>query len=70
MTQNRIENSADLLKRQWRSGDLSTTDYLLALNQRAQSMLAGIELEKQTKQALIDVLQESARLMNEIMLTQ
>ncbi|RIY38741.1 TolC family protein [Neopusillimonas maritima] len=70
VTQNRIENSADLLKRQWRSGDLSTTDYLLALNQRAQSMLAGIELEKQTKQALIDVLQESARLMNEITLTQ
>ena len=40
----RVENSAKLLERQWRSGDLSTTDYLLALNQRAESLLAGIAL--------------------------
>lgn len=58
----RVENSAELLKRQWRSGDLSTTDYLLALNQRAESLLAGIELEKQAQLALTEALQQSGRL--------
>jgi outer membrane protein TolC len=58
----RVENSAELLERQWRSGDLSTTDYLLALNQRAVSLLAGIELEKQTRLTLTDVLLQSGRL--------
>lgn len=62
LVQGRIENSADLLERQWRSGDLSTTDYLLALNQRAESLLAGIELEKQTRLALTEALLQSGRL--------
>lgn len=62
LVQARVENSADLLDRQWRSGDLSTTDYLLALNQRAESLLAGIALEKQTRLALTDVLLQSGRL--------
>jgi len=63
----RVENSAKLLERQWRSGDLSTTDYLLALNQRAESLLAGIELEKQTQLALTEALQQSGRLANSTM---
>lgn len=58
----RVEGGAELLERQWRSGDLSTTDYLLALNQRADSLLAGIELEKQTQLALTEVLLQSGRL--------
>lgn len=58
----RVERSAELLERQWRSGDLSTTDYLLALNQRAESLLAGIELEKQARLTLTDVLLQSGRL--------
>lgn len=62
VVQGRIENSAELLERQWRSGDLSTTDYLLALNQRAESLLAGIELEKQTRLALTEALLQSGRL--------
>ena len=62
VVQGRIENSAELLERQWRSGDLSTTDYLLALNQRAESLRSGIELEKQTRLALTEVLQQSDRL--------
>lgn len=62
VAQDRVENSAQLLERQWRSGDLSTSNYLLALNQRAESLLAGIQLEKQTQQALTEVLQQSGRL--------
>ncbi|GAA4353296.1 TolC family protein [Kangiella taiwanensis] len=63
LARGRVENSADLLERQWRSGDLSTTDYLLALNQRAESLLAGISLEKQTQLALTEVLLQSGRLI-------
>lgn len=62
VVQDRVQNSAQLFERQWRSGDLSTSNYLLALNQRAESLLAGIQLEKQTQQAFIEVLQQSARL--------
>ncbi|GAP73680.1 heavy metal RND efflux outer membrane protein, CzcC family [Pseudoalteromonas sp. SW0106-04] len=58
----RVENSADLLESQWRSGDLSTTDYLLALNQRSESLLAGISLEKHTQLALTEVLLHSGQL--------
>ena len=36
-----------------------TTDYLLALNQRAESLLAGIALEKQARLTLTDVLLQS-----------
>lgn len=63
VVQGRVENSAELLHRQWRSGDLSTTDYLLALNQRADSLLAGIALERQTRLTLTEVLLQSGRLM-------
>jgi cobalt-zinc-cadmium efflux system outer membrane protein len=62
LVQGRVGRSAELLERLWRSGDLSTTDYLLALNQRAESLLAGIELEKQARLTLTDVLQQSGRL--------
>ena len=44
-----MEQSAKPFERQWRGDDLSTTDYLLALNQRAESLLAGIALEKQAR---------------------
>lgn len=60
----RIRNSAELLERQWRSGDLSTTDYLLALNQRTESLRASIELEKQTRLALVETLQLSGSLIS------
>lgn len=65
----RVENSAKLLERQWRSGDLSTTDYLLALNQRAESLLAGIALEKQARLTLTDVLLQSGHLATATMPT-
>jgi outer membrane protein TolC len=41
----RGKRSGDLLLKQWQSGDLSTTEYLLALQQRAEGINAGIELK-------------------------
>jgi outer membrane protein TolC len=64
LVKGRVENSAELLQRQWHTGDLSTTDYLLALNQRAESLLAGIELEKQTRLSLTEVLRHSGSLLS------
>ena len=43
----RGESSAKLLQEQWQVGYLNTSDYLLALQQRAQGLYAGIELQTQ-----------------------
>ncbi|GAC19506.1 TolC family protein [Paraglaciecola arctica] len=43
----RGKRSGDLLQKQWQSGDVSTTEYLLALQQRAEGLNAGIELQSQ-----------------------
>ena len=64
--QGRVNNSAELLERQWQSGDLSTTNYLQALNQRADSLQSGIHLEKQTKLALTDMLLQSGKLITQL----
>ena len=62
--QARVENISELLDRQWSSGDLSTPDYLQALSQRSESILAGIELEKQTILALAGVYQIAGSLID------
>jgi len=45
----RGKSSAQLLQKQWKIGDLNTSDYLLALQQRAEGLYAGIELQTQFK---------------------
>tara|TARA_R110002167_G_scaffold19055_7_gene70800 strand:+ start:28966 stop:30195 length:1230 start_codon:yes stop_codon:yes gene_type:complete len=50
----RGKSSGDLLKKQWQSGDMSTTEYLLALQQRATGLNAGIELQSQFQLSQID----------------
>lgn len=64
LMQGRGEHSAQLLQKQWQVGDLNTSDYLLALQQRAEGLYAGIELQAQFKisevQWLLDVGQLSA----------
>lgn len=45
----RAESSAQLLQKQWQLGDLNTSQYLLALQQRAEGLYAGIELQAQFK---------------------
>ncbi|MEW6990024.1 TolC family protein [Colwelliaceae bacterium 6441] len=52
----RVENSAKLLKKRWEAGDMNTSDYMLALNQRSEGLQAGIQLEKQFKLAEIEFL--------------
>jgi len=52
----RVENSAKLLKSRWEAGDMNTSDYMLALNQRSEGLQAGIQLEKQFKLAEIEFL--------------
>ncbi len=58
----RVESSEKLLERQWQSGDLSTPNYLSALNQRTESLLAGIELKKQAQLSLTEALYQSGQL--------
>ena len=54
LMQGRDKRIADLLQKQWQSGDINTTEYLLALQQRAEGLLAGIELQSQFKLSQID----------------
>ena len=56
------DNSEKLLERQWRSGDLGTAEYLLALRQRAEGLQAGIDLRKQYRTAYIDWLFQSGQI--------
>ncbi len=60
----RIANSAALLDRQWRAGDLSTPEYLLALKERSESLQAGLTLEAEWHNAVIDWLVQSGQLIN------
>jgi len=62
LAQTRVESSKSLLEKQWASGDLSTADYLIALNERAEALVAGIGLREQTRMALINVLNLSGAL--------
>lgn len=64
LAKSRVKKSEVLLKRQWNSGDLSTNEYLIALNQRSDSLLSGIELKKQTQLEFIEVLKKSFDLMD------
>jgi hypothetical protein len=50
----RGKRSGDLLQKQWQSGDVSTTEYLLALQQRAEGLKAGIDLQSQFQLSQID----------------
>ena len=51
-----------LLQKQWKVGDISTTEYLLTLQQRTEGLLAGIELEQEYQFALIQLLLDTAQL--------
>ena len=63
LSQGRVQRSADLLEKQWQVGDLSTSEYLQALGQRAESLKTGIELEKQAQLGLIELLSQSGELI-------
>ena len=59
----RIESSAKLLEQQWRSSDVSTSEYLLSLQQRADGIVSGIELQKKYRKAYIDWLLNTGQVL-------
>tara|TARA_R110000772_G_scaffold131814_5_gene240376 strand:+ start:937 stop:2151 length:1215 start_codon:yes stop_codon:yes gene_type:complete len=56
------ESSEGLLEAQWNAGDISTTEYLLALQQRADGLSAGIELRTLYEMAKINWLQQTGQI--------
>ncbi|MCF6319912.1 MAG: TolC family protein [Proteobacteria bacterium] len=62
LMQGRDKNSENLLQKQWNIGDISTTEYLLTLQQRTAGLIAGIELEQEYQSALIQLLLDTAQL--------
>lgn len=61
------DESKQLLNRQWRTGDLSTGDYLRALQQRADGLEAGIDLQYQFRLALLKRLQSAGQLKTQLL---
>lgn len=62
LMQGRDESSSNLLESQWNNGDLSTTEYLLALQQRADGLIAGIELRSLYELARINWLLQTGQI--------
>lgn len=58
----RSERSQNLLEKQWRSGDMSTTEYLLALQQLTEGRASGIELREQFQLAQIEWLFQTGKI--------
>jgi cobalt-zinc-cadmium efflux system outer membrane protein len=52
-----------MLERLWKSGEISTSDYLVQLRQSLDTALSGLELRNDTWQAWIDFLGASGRLL-------
>jgi len=61
LTENRLKQSEKLLKRQWKSGDISTSDYLFALRQRTDALIANIELKGEMQKAWVEWLLASSQ---------
>ena len=57
-----LTDSAQLLRQQWQRGDLSTTDYLQALQQRAEGLQAGIALRQAERETHTEWLLETGQL--------
>ena len=55
-----------LLEKQWKSGDISTTDYIQLLNQLSDGQMAGIELEQKWKLSYIELLLNEGSISNAI----
>jgi outer membrane protein, heavy metal efflux system len=53
-----------MLERLWKSGEITTSDYLVQLRQSLDTALSGLELRNDTWQAWIDFLSASGRLLD------
>ncbi|MBS0229813.1 MAG: hypothetical protein JSS52_01435 [Proteobacteria bacterium] len=57
-----VERRTGLLERLWREGELSTSDYLLQLDQTLDTAMAGIDLESRLWRNYIDYLAAAGQL--------
>ncbi|QIK81952.1 TolC family protein [Lysobacter sp. HDW10] len=57
-----IDRRTDLLEKLWREGEMSTSEYLLQLNQTLEAQMAGLELESRLFRAYTDYLVFSGQL--------
>jgi cobalt-zinc-cadmium efflux system outer membrane protein len=57
-----VQTRADLLERLWRAGEMSTSDYLLQLQQTLDTALAGADLEGRAWASLTDYLVATGQL--------
>ncbi|MGJ3255520.1 MAG: TolC family protein [Alcanivorax sp.] len=62
LTGDSLASSGALLERVWQQGELTTQNYLQALNQRLDTRLSGIALREAMQQAWVEWLYESAQL--------
>jgi outer membrane protein TolC len=61
LTGKRLKNSQKLLNRQWKSGDISTSDYLFSLRQRTDTLVANIEMTGEMHKAWVEWLLASSQ---------
>ena len=61
--QSRGESAETLLEAQWQSGDITTTEYLLGLQQLNDGLSAGIELMTQYEITQIQFLLDSGQII-------
>ena len=59
-----MDRQLKLLKRLWRAGDLSTTDYLVQIKQNLDTQSAGIELQSTVWSSWLNWLQATAQIDN------
>ncbi len=62
LMQGRGERSGQLLEKSWQSGDMSTTEYLLAMEQRTAGLISGIELQSRFQAAHVDWLLQTGQI--------
>ncbi|MCW8932383.1 MAG: TolC family protein [Gammaproteobacteria bacterium] len=64
LTGKRLKKSQKLLDRQWRSGDITTSDYLFSMRQRTDTLIANIELTGEMKKSWIEWLLASSQVQS------
>jgi len=67
--QKSMDSQLELLKKMWRSGDLSTTDYLVQIKQNLDTRSAGIKLQTTLWSSWLTWLQSTAQIESWLQLT-
>lgn len=64
LTGNRLKESQKLLDKQWRSGDITTSDYLFSMRQRTDTLIANIELTGEMQKAWVEWLSSTSQVQS------